>query len=73
MKSTTEHRPDDNIDIRVARELRDLRRVESLFEQTYAAANDKPHAAQDIARKCRLLLIALDVRVDRLENMFAEV
>jgi hypothetical protein len=76
MKSTIENhrrpRPNDNINIRVARELRDLRRVESLFEQTYAAAGDKPDRAHEIARKCRLLLIALDVRVNRLESMFAE-
>ena len=77
MKSTIEHhrrpRHDDSIDIRVARELRDLRRVESLFAQTYAVASDKPDRAHEIARKCRLLLIALDIRVNRLENMFAEV
>jgi len=65
-------RQNDNINIRVARELRDLRRVESLFKQTYAAASDKPDRAHEVARKCRLLLIALDIRVNRLESMFAE-
>jgi hypothetical protein len=49
-----------------------LRKIESLFEQTYAAANEKPHAAHEIARKCELLLIAMDLRANRLENMFAE-
>jgi len=57
------------VELRLARELRELRRVESLLERTYVAARQEPQSIRELARTCWMLLADLDVRANRLESI----